>query len=147
MKPHRLPCLLLVALALAACKPQTPATTTGTAPTTPATAAAEPAPASIAGSYAGLLPCADCEGIETTLELRADGHYTLTQLYQDKDHSSFVSEGSYTLESSGKTVHLHPANKDEYDDYYAVLSTTQLRMLDRDGKAIDSPLNYTLSRK
>lgn len=85
--------------------------------------------------------------METTLELRADGHYQLTQLYQDKDHSSFVSEGAYTLISSGKTLHLQPANKDEYDAYYAVLSPTQLRQLDRDGKAIESALNYTLTRK
>jgi uncharacterized lipoprotein NlpE involved in copper resistance len=138
-------------VALAACKPQTPAatdtpTTPAAATATPAATSTTPAPTGLAGSYAGLLPCADCEGIETTLELRADGHYQLTQLYQDKDHSSFVSEGSYTLESSGKTVHLHPSNKDEYDDYYAVLSASQLRMLDRDGKAIDSPLNYTLTR-
>ena len=101
----------------------------------------------MAGTYSGMLPCADCEGMDTRLLLTADGKYTLTQIYQDKDHSSFVSEGGYTLESDGKTVHLRPTNKDEYDGYYEVLSPTQLRMLDREGKPVDSPLNYTLTRK
>ena len=79
--------------------------------------------------------------------LTADGKYHLTDAYQDKDHSSFISEGNYSLESGGKTLHLRPSNKDEYDAYYAVLSPTQLRMLDREGKAIESKLNYTLTRK
>ena len=136
---------LLTCFGLAACKPQTAAPVTApalvTQPVTPAAAT------TVAGTYSGMLPCADCEGMDTRLLLTADGKYTLTQIYQDKDHSSFVSEGGYTLESDGKTVHLRPTNKDEYDGYYEVLSPTQLRMLDREGKPVDSPLNYTLTRK
>ncbi|CAM5210720.1 hypothetical protein OURE66S_02644 [Oligella ureolytica] len=31
--------------------------------------------------YEGLLPCADCEGIQTKLTLNNDGNYTLEQYY------------------------------------------------------------------
>ena len=34
-----------------------------------------------AGVYYGVLPCADCSGIETTLELMGDQTYKLTQVY------------------------------------------------------------------
>lgn len=34
-----------------------------------------------AGVYEGLLPCADCEGIQTKLTLDYDGEYTLDQYY------------------------------------------------------------------
>ena len=91
-----------------------------TQPATPAAAT------TVAGTYSGMLPCADCEGMDTRLLLTADGKYTLTQIYQDKDHSSFVSEGGYTMERYGNTMHLRPTNKDEYDGYYEVLSPTQL---------------------
>lgn len=135
---------LLVVISLSACtpQPQAPATTSN-ATAVPAAQAS----ATLTGTFAGTLPCADCAGIDSTLVLTADGNYHLTDAYQDKDHSSFISEGQYSLESGGKTLHLRPSNKDEYDAYYAVLSPTQLRMLDREGKAIESKLNYTLSRK
>jgi uncharacterized lipoprotein NlpE involved in copper resistance len=34
-----------------------------------------------AGTYAGTLPCADCEGIQIRLTLQPDLHYTLSQTY------------------------------------------------------------------
>jgi uncharacterized lipoprotein NlpE involved in copper resistance len=144
MKTSLFASALLVAISLTACKPPAPAPA---ATVSPATAPATQAPATITGTFSGSLPCADCAGIDSTLVLTADGKYHLTDAYQDKDHSSFISEGNYSLESGGKTLHLRPSNKDEYDAYYAVLSPTQLRMLDREGKAIESKLNYTLTRK
>lgn len=138
---------LLACALLAACTPSSNPPPVAAPATAPATAPAAPATAGIEGRYSGMLPCADCEGLDTTLVLTADNNYKLTQLYHDKDNSSFISDGSFSLESEGNIVHLHPANKDEYDGYYAVLSPTQLRMLDREGKAIESELNYTLTKQ
>ena len=135
---------LALAISLTACKPPAPAPA---ATVSPATAPATQAPATITGAFSGSLPCADCAGIDSTLVLTADGKYNLTDAYQDKDHSSFISEGNYSLESGGKTLHLRPSNKDEYDGYYAIVSPTQLTMLDREGKAIEGQLNHTLTRK
>lgn len=36
------------------------------------------------GTYEGTLPCADCEGIKTSLTLNADDTYEMTQEYLDK---------------------------------------------------------------
>lgn len=45
------------------------------------------------GIYSGLLPCADCAGIETTLQLNTDGTYDLTQNYSGK--GTFVETGKW----------------------------------------------------
>lgn len=49
-----------------------------------------------AGTYVGKLPCADCEGIATTLVLNSDNTYTLSQEYLGKENSKF--EGTGTIE-------------------------------------------------
>lgn len=62
------------------------------------------------GTYKGLLPAADCPGIETSLTLRADGMYDLHMNYLERD-VHFDASGAYTvrgdlltLESSGDTI-------------------------------------------
>ena len=91
MKPLAyLPTLLL----LAACAPQettTPASAPAAASTVAASQPAEPAASAAStaaqpdaqwiGRYYGVLPCASCEGIETTLILQEDGSYLLTETY------------------------------------------------------------------
>ena len=100
-----------------------------------------------AGTYAGLLPCADCPGTDTTLAFTPEGKYTLTEVYKDKGAASFVSEGTWNLEKDGTTLHLDPNDKDEYDHWYTIVSPTELRALDKDGKPIQSTLNYNLQRR
>src|SRR5690554_4349791 len=39
------------------------------------------------GTYTGILPCADCEGIETKVVLR-DSTYTLSSMYLGKEESA-----------------------------------------------------------
>ena len=41
-----------------------------------------------AGVYEGVLPCADCDGIETTLELKKDHTYVATYKYIGKPSDS-----------------------------------------------------------
>ncbi|WP_089604399.1 copper resistance protein NlpE [Acinetobacter piscicola] len=60
-----------------------------------------------AGEYLGLLPCADCSGIETKLELKQDDTYELTEKYQDKgDGKEFKSQGTFSFDSSGSIITL-----------------------------------------
>jgi len=98
-----------------------------------------------AGSFSGTLPCADCPGIDSTLTLAADGRYTTHDVYQERD-ASFDSSGTWTVEEAGKRIRLDPNSKDEQDRLLEVVSNDEVRMLDADGKAIESGLNYTLTR-
>ena len=59
------------------------------------------------GTYFGVLPCADCEGIETSLELTADKKYTLTTKYLGKENAQAnESKGTYSWNKEGNKVVL-----------------------------------------
>lgn len=100
-----------------------------------------------AGLYAGSLPCADCPGIDTSIAFTPEGGYSLSETYLGERGRSFVSKGTWTLREDGKTLLLDPEAKEERDRWYEIVSATELRALDRDGKAIDSKLDYSLRRK
>lgn len=62
-----------------------------------------------AGVYEGTMPCADCEGIETVIELRGDLTFTASFNYlsgnEDKAHSN-INEGTFTWDTSGQIITL-----------------------------------------
>lgn len=59
-----------------------------------------------AGTYQGITPCADCEGIEVKLSISADSTYTFSQKYLGKGDSAVVTKtGSYTW-VDGSTIEL-----------------------------------------
>ena len=100
-----------------------------------------------AGTYAGMLPCADCAGIDSTIAFTPEGAYTLSETYQDADKSSFLSKGTWSVRGDGKAILLDPEDKDEYDRSFSIVSPTELRALDRQGKPIDSTVEYALKRR
>jgi copper homeostasis protein (lipoprotein) len=100
-----------------------------------------------AGLYAGIVPCADCPGIDTSIAFTPEGTYSMSETYQEEGGGSFVTKGTWTVREDGKTVLLDPEDKEERDRWYEIVSATELRALDRDGKAIDSKLDYSLRRK
>jgi uncharacterized lipoprotein NlpE involved in copper resistance len=75
-----------------------PATNPGIAPGTKKAASqgAESTPTTFFGTYSGTIPCADCEGIETTLTLNDDKTFSITRKYLGKgDDKPFVSNGRW----------------------------------------------------
>lgn len=59
-----------------------------------------------AGSYTGTLPCADCEGIETTIVITYEGEYKLQTLYKGKGDKIFEKSGTYSWNDAGNTITL-----------------------------------------
>ncbi|MFD3249682.1 envelope stress response activation lipoprotein NlpE [Rahnella aquatilis] len=92
-------------------------------------------------SYSGVLPCADCSGLKTSLFLEQDGTYILQEQYQGSKEGDqvFASYGRWArtadklvlTDSQGEKRYFHP--KDE-----------NLEMLDQSGEPIVSTFNYTL---
>lgn len=91
-------------------------------------------------SWRGVLPCADCEGIDTSLFLEKDGTWVMNQRYAGANgHRAFASYGKWArtadklvlTDASGEKRYFHPKGE-------------ALEMLDREGNPIDSRLNYTL---
>ena len=98
-----------------------------------------------AGAYEGVLPCADCPGIDTHLAINADGTFTLEETYRDRG-AGHKSTGTWTIEEDGKRLLLDPDTKDAADRHFEIVSKDEVRMLDTEGKPIASELNYSLRR-
>lgn len=61
-----------------------------------------------AGVYEGVLPCADCEGIETTIELKKDHTYIANYKYLGKpaDRNEFSEMGTFAWDEMGSIITL-----------------------------------------
>ncbi|CAM3675175.1 hypothetical protein FSS13T_26580 [Flavobacterium saliperosum S13] len=96
------------------------------------------------GTYEGVIPCADCPGIETELTLREDKTYSLSVLYQDREKKPTVTQGSFTFDATGSIITL---DKNGDQNKYKVAEGC-IMMLDKDGKEIESDLkeNYILKK-
>ncbi len=148
---HRLLALAcLAALAVSACnKGADPA-----AAPAPPEPAADPSQApkagfdqaAFAGIFSGTLPCADCSGIDTKIELKADGSYAIEERYQGKKDGDFNGDGTWTAEEDGKRLRLDPNSKSDQDRLFEVLNHDEIRQLDTEGKPIQSELPYNLKR-
>lgn len=61
----------------------------------------------IFGIYHGVLPCADCEGIQTEIRLNKDTTYQLFTKYIGKDSLVSKSEGKFVWDSNEKKIILN----------------------------------------
>jgi uncharacterized lipoprotein NlpE involved in copper resistance len=97
------------------------------------------------GTYKGIVPCADCEGIITQLTLGADSTYELTLQYKGKgDGKPVVSKGTYNWKD-GNTISLAGVTGGAF--LYKV-EENRLRQLDTEGRKIEGALaeNYVLTK-
>lgn len=96
----------------------------------------------MAQSYRGVLPCADCGGIDTSLFLEKDGTFILREQYQTtrEGNNTFASYGQWRrtadklvlTDSSGEKRYFRPVDKG-------------LEMLDQQGLSINSSLPRQLT--
>ena len=58
------------------------------------------------GAYKGVLPCASCEGIETTLVLNEDLTFDKTEVYLGEEDGTFNTKGNFKWKEDGTTIAL-----------------------------------------
>lgn len=58
------------------------------------------------GVYKGVLPCADCEGIEIEVTLNEDDTYVVKRLYLGKDDNYFEETGALEWSEDGGSIVL-----------------------------------------
>src|SRR5215472_5429437 len=95
-------------------------------------------------SFVGTLPCADCPGIRYRVDLMLDKTFTSCMTYEERN-ASFGGHGHWRLSDDGKMLVLDGSHP-ETADQYAVRDPNTLRKLDAEGHAIESKLNYDLTR-
>ena len=90
------------------------------------------------GTYKGVTPCADCEGIETEIILNLDFTYVLKTKYLGKgDGKVFEEKGSFVWDKSGGKITLKGGQGGP--SQYKV-GENQLIQLEREGKVIEGDL-------
>ena len=99
-----------------------------------------------AGRYTGLLPCADCEGIQTQLTLHADKTYVLEEHYVKNGRASHPSSqtGRFQFDAS------HPALirlDDSTHQRVYFIGEGYAEARDAQGNKISSQLNYRLQQQ
>ena len=92
-----------------------------------------------AGTFSGTLPCADCPGIDETLELNPDGSFTLTDVYRDRPSATHAISGSWNSEEKDTRVRLDPNSKGETDKLFTITGRDALEALGSDGKPLPGP--------
>ncbi len=168
LSPSRLPAIaggVLLAIGLAGCsipltgQDRTPVGSDAAAAVPPppgmaqgATAAGQKdrgAPITQAQTFRGVIPCADCEGIRVTLTLQPDWTWRMRRVYfgtRDKKEASFVTTGRWERGLPGTNQIRLIGDRNE-SGLYDFVSGNTLRMLDQDGQAIQSSLNYLLTQQ
>jgi len=92
-----------------------------------------------AGTFTGSLPCADCPGIDETLQLNPDGSFKLTDVYRDRPSGTHSITGSWNSEEKDTRVRLDPNSKGEADRVFAISGTDGLEAVGSDGKPLPGP--------
>jgi len=89
------------------------------------------------GIYKGVLPCADCEGIETSIELGTGNSYSKKTTFLGKENQSVIeSSGVFTWNDAGNTITL---SSEEVPNQYFV-GENVLFHLDIDGNRVTGDL-------
>lgn len=89
------------------------------------------------GRYVGVVPCADCPGIETVITLNQDHTYQLRTRYLGKDDRIFERQGKFVWEENGNVIVMQdfPEGPDRYH-----VGENVLFQLDKQGKRITGDL-------
>ena len=98
------------------------------------------------GTYKGVSPCANCEGIETEIVLNADLTFTLKTKYLGKEDSKiFEEKGSFVWDKTGGIISLERL-KGRSSQYK--VGENRLIQLDIEGKVITGDLaeKYVLTK-
>jgi NlpE-like protein len=107
-------------------------------------------------AYRGVLPCADCPGIDTTVKLfgadsnATSGFYFIHHAYQERK-SSYNETGSWTLEkgtpddASASVYVLKPKTGSGITNFLQV-GNDEIKQLDNDRKPFGGTTNFSLKR-
>lgn len=98
------------------------------------------------GTFSGLIPCADCPGIELTVSFNPDSSFLESMIYQERN-SSFKDSGQW--DRDGKILKVKYNNEQATPRYFLIKSDSTIAWLDADKKEIEGPLkeHYILKKK
>ena len=142
----------LVAFALAGCdRDSAPADRTADAPVEADAGEAGTAPAAddFDRTWLGVLPCADCDGIQTRLQLRRAGGrqtYALEETYLGADGEAVFTQAGQWVRDDGDEGVFRLDPESPASRRYALRPDGSLDQLDRRGEPLEPEGQYRLQR-
>ena len=142
----------LAAFALAGCdRDSAPADRAADAPVEADAGEAGTAPAAddFDRTWLGVLPCADCDGIQTRLQLRRDGGrqtYALEETYLGADGEAVFTQAGQWLREDGDDGAFRLDPDSPASRRYALRPDGSLDQLDRRGEPLQPEGQYRLQR-
>lgn len=91
------------------------------------------------GIYSGIIPCADCQGIKTDIDLHPEGTYSLARKYLGKDDSVYTEYGTFHWNEQGNMITLENTIGGSRHVYFKV-GENHLTMVDAEGRMVQSDL-------
>ena len=91
------------------------------------------------GTYSGILPCADCAGIQTLIKLNKNLTFLLQSKYLGKEDTVFETKGTFSWDKSGNKIILNENEIADSASQYLVGENT-LTKLDLNGNKITGGL-------
>lgn len=90
--------------------------------------------------FKGIIPCADCEGIQVSLRLQQGGRYSLNEKYLGTDNIQNHQQGRWT-----RTAEKLVLVSDRGEKRYFRPLDSGLEMMDTQGNPIESVNSYRLA--
>ena len=113
-----------------------------------APAAAAGFPRKLPASFSGVLPCADCPGMEYRVEFHEDGSYRMRTTYLERGDNgtgkNIDDTGAWQLVYDGARVTLR--SDGNTTTTFVIRDSDTLRLVDENGDEFKSELNYDLKR-
>lgn len=99
--------------------------------------------------YEGQTPCADCQSMQVRLNLKDNGKYKMTSVYQGKSVQPLIEKGTWKTETGdaadpNATVYVLTSS-DNKNTYFSE-SGNQLKQLDANKNPVTNPYAMTLTR-
>ena len=100
-----------------------------------------------AGTYSGIIPCADCPGIEIQITLNFDNTFRMTRKYVDREDTGSDYSGEIQWSEDGGSITLIGLDGKEFATQFRV-GENALTQLDMEGNVITGSLasNYILTK-
>lgn len=100
------------------------------------------------GTYRGVLPCEDCEGIQIEIILSKNNTYEIAKRYEGRSSEVIVEKGLFRWSSDGNKITLYASNNTTAFAHYLV-QENQLLKLDNNAEKVQNEFAemYVLKKK
>ncbi len=101
-----------------------------------------------AGTYRGVLPCADCDGVQMELSITKKSTYELKKRYEGSSTEIITESGNFRWLPEGNVITIYSGNSsNEYTHF--LVGENKLVKLDRDANPIKNEFSqmYVLKKK